>query len=496
MCIHEFHLSNACGHHFPKLPPSATPGIFFNDHRKNIALPQTLTCGPVKLALKFYHDQVIYLPADMGYGAKIEIPRVCPIVHHPRNGVTLRAMEEQQIAEWALNDAMLMGGLGEPQVLQAEINARILDQCSNRSKPGRHKPAALRQHKQILYPPNLYQHCQNLKAYQARDLKHMTPNVRYIEVDFGCGGPFSAECVTGWTGVGLLTHRLHLWGDATTHPRPCNQACLAGWSGAELDTYRRQTWAGHDPKKWTHVDSVQYPPLASEHMSKHHEHEVRIDYSELSHRHADQFKWDGTEYVRINQVRIGSTNSFHQVHVPDVVLVPVPERLDQVLRKIGITSEEPGWSSLDDVPEETDQTFLDDMPEGADLILTSTNDTAQGSDQTSISHLLRHLTEAFTQEQPLSLRSSRHLSGSADGSATEEGPQPQPRNAQGSDGGTSTVKGESPPAQQLKRVETPEEEEERRQRAMKAMREKINRDFPVRDKGGEREGEAVGEKEG
>ena len=420
----------------------------------------------------------------MVYGAKVEIPRMCPIVHQPRDGVTIRAVAEQQRAEWTLKNAMFIGGLGEPQLIQAEINATVLDQCSNRSKPGRHKPAALRRHKQIVYPPNQYAHSQNLKAYQARDQKDMVPNVRYINVDFGCGGPFSAECVTGWTGVGLLTHRLHLWGDATTHPKPCSQACLTGWSGTDLDTYRRQTWAGHDPNNWLNVD---YPWLASQHMSRHHEHEVRIDYSWLSHRHADQFERNGTGFVRIEKVRIGNTNHFHIVHVPEVVLVPVPERLDQVLRTIRHSSEE------------ADRTFSEDVPEEADLILTSTNDTAQESDQNSISHLLRHLTEAFSQEQPLSLRSSNQLSGSADVSAEgevspREGPKPLPRHAEGSDSEISTVKEGSVQEQELKRVETPEEEEERRQKAIKAMREKIDRDFPVRENEGE--GEAVVEKEG
>ena len=223
------------------MEPSPRPGLFFDDNHRGTAVPQNLTCAPVKLALKFYHDQVVYLPADMTYGSKIEIPRSCPIVHPPHHGVTREVAEEQERADRALRDAMFRNGLGQLQERQVEEHAATRDQCSNRSKEDEHCPEELEEHKQQEYPSNMYAHVQSVKAYQARDRRYMKPNVKYIAVDFGCGGPFSAECLTGWDGIKLLTHRLHLWSDITTHLKPCNDQCLRGWSGADLDTYRQQT---------------------------------------------------------------------------------------------------------------------------------------------------------------------------------------------------------------------------------------------------------------
>lgn len=274
MCFHEFYLSTACGHHFPKLPPSAKPNVFFNDYPPTIAAPQSLTCVAVKLALKFYHDQVVYLPADMNCGTKVDIPKSCPIVHGPRYGPTNRTMREHEKADALLNNNMLRNGLDHWQKQQIDINAANLDQCSNRAKPGEHNAAELRRHKEQAYPRNMYAHVQDVKAFQARDKRSMKPNVIYTNVDFGCGGPFSAECLTGWDGVGLLTQRLHLWSDTTTHPKPCNHECLAGWSGADLDTYRQQTWAGDNLKNWANID---YSRFTREYVHDHTEHWAVID---------------------------------------------------------------------------------------------------------------------------------------------------------------------------------------------------------------------------
>lgn len=446
MCLHEFYLSTACGHHFPRLPPSAKPNVFFSDYHSTIAVPQSLTCNPVKLALKFYHDQVVYLPADMNCGAKVEIPKSCPIVHVPRDGPTKRTSREQDKARALLKNNMLGNGLGPWQERQIEINAMVLDQCSNRAKPGQHNAADLRRHRsRFQYPLNMYAHVQNVKAFQARDRRLMVPNVSYTDVDFGCGGPFSAECLTGWDGAGLLTHRLHLWGDAVTHPKPCNHQCLAGWSGADLDTRRQQIWAGDNLRNWGNVDYSGFAPKHVFEQTKITDHWVSIDYSNISHLHADQWHWNGKEFERIHTLPNGDV-----VHVPERVSVPVPESFDQVLR---------GMSRVP-LPEEVDQA--------------------------SIEAILRRLPEAFNEEEPLTSEGLEPRMGIADESAreeemsTEEGSEPLVDVAKGSESDTTAVadaEEKSEEEQEPTPAETPEMAEVRRQRARKEMREKIARDF-------------------
>ena len=421
MCIHEFYLSTACGHHFPKLPPSAKPNTFFNNYHRTIAVPQSLTCAPVKLALKFYHDQVVYLPADMNCGAKVEIPKSCPIVHSPCDGTTKRTIMEDEKARGLLNNNMLRNGLGPWQQWQIQIEAANLDQCSNRAKPGEHSPAALRRHKEQRYPLNMFAHVRDVKTFQERDKRHMMPNVRYINVHFGCGGPFSAECLTGWDGAGLLTHRLHLWSDSITHPEPCSQKCLAGWSGADLDMYRQQTWPGRTPQD---VNPDIYAKTARECTIKHTQHWVNIDYSNVSHLHADQFDWNGTRFVR----KYNLPNK-PEVHVPDTVWVPAPGRLYQVLCEMSHVRV-PGSPS----PEEVDRASIEDI--------------------------LGRLPEAFEEQVPL----SREVS------------QPSVEIAEGSES-TSTLVEEPAVEPEPIPTETPEAAEARRQRAREVMREKLRRDF-------------------
>lgn len=432
MCFHEFYFSTTCGHHFPKLPPSVKPNVFFKDYPPTIAVPQSLTCLPVKLALKFYHDQVVYLPADMNCGAKVDIPKSCPIVHRPRDGPTKRTIREHDKAEVMLSNNMLENGLGDGQKWQVEINAANLDQCSNRAKPGEHNATELRRHKEQAYPRNMYAHVQNVKAFQSRDKRFMKPNVIYTNVNFGCGGPFSAECLTGWDGVGLLTQRLHLWSDTTTHPKACNHECLAGWSGADLDTYRQQTWAGDNLKNWMNRD---YTKFTRDYVPAHTEHWAVIDYSNVSHLHADQFDWNGRQYVRKYELPNGQV-----VHVPEMVSVPVPERLDQVLR------------AMERVP-----------PPEPPLL--------ESADFASIEDILGRLPEAFDEEVPL----------------TEAGSEPLALVAEGSESDTTAVdepeeESEEEPEPEPTTVETPEMAEVRRQRARREMREKIARDFS-KDKG-------------
>ncbi|CAF9938974.1 MAG: hypothetical protein ALECFALPRED_007940 [Alectoria fallacina] len=425
MCRYEFYLSTACGHHFPKLPPPARPDLFFNNYHPTIAVPESLTCAAVKLALKFYHDQVVYLPADMNCGAKVDIPKSCPIVHRPRDGPTKRTIKEQEKAIRMLTETMLENGLGPWQEWQVEINAAVLDQCSNRAKPGEHSRTALRRHQELQYPRNMYAHVQNVKAFQARDKRFMMPNVTYTNVDFGCGGPFSAECLTGWDRVGLVTQRLHLWGDAITHPKPCNHECLTGWSGADLDTYRQQIWVGDNPKNWGHFD---YAEFARDYTFKNTLPSKRwglIDYSFVSHLHADQFGWNGKGVARKHHLPNGQV-----VHVPEMVSIPVPESLDQVLREMARLAR-----------------LGSPLPKEAD--------------QASIEDILDRLPEAFNEQDPLTGDCSEPLMGAVEGS--ESG---------------TTVVGE--PEEEEKPIpveETPEMAEARRQRARKDMREKIARDF-------------------
>ena len=324
MCVHEFYHSVVCGHDFPKLPQPARLA-FFSDPYPTIYVPQSLTCIPVKLALKFYHDQVVYQPSDMTCGTKVVMPRSCPIVHDLPEGTSSEVLDKAYQGQWKADqelwDAMIQNGLGPHQQWQVERYAEVADRCSNRFKPGEYDATLLGQLKSQDYPPNMYKHVQDVRAYQERDRSYMIPNVRYIEVDFGCGGPFSPECVNGWNGIRLLTHRLHLWGDGTTHPRPCNHECLAGWSGVDLDTYRRETWPRDSAIRWRNTPD--YPKSAKKILAKKSRDAkqwwIALDFSNISHRHVGQRKWLLTE------------QELRSATVPQDVWVPVPNRLLQFL---------------------------------------------------------------------------------------------------------------------------------------------------------------------
>ena len=416
MCIHEFYLSTACGHHFPKVPPSAKPNSFFNNFHQTIAVPQSLTCAPVKLALKFYHDQVVYLPADMNCGAKVELPKRCPIVHSSHNSPTKRTIREDEKARDQLNQTMLRNGLGPWQQWQIEIEAARLDQCSKREKEQNN--AAPRRHKEQRYPLNMFAHVQNVKAFQDRDKRHMVPNVNYFNVDFGCGGPFSADCLTGWDVEALLMHRLHLWGDNTTHPKPCDNQCLRGWSGVHVDTYRQQTWPHRNPKTGEVVD---YSKYARRYNFSHHEDWVKFNYSNISHLHADQWDRDGTEFVRKYNVPNGP-----EVEIPEEVWVPVSKRLYQAVYELSRVLV-PGSSEVD---------------------------------RASIEDILGHLPEAFDEQEPLSREISQQSVYIPGGSES-----------------ASTLVDE--PVVEFEPIveETPEMAEARRRKAREVMREKLRRDF-------------------
>ena len=376
MCFHEFYRSKACGHHFPKVqhPVKTTHPAFFDDPYPSICVPQSLTCIPVKLALKFYHDQVVYLPADMNCGSKVEIPRTCPIVHsHPR-GTSVEVMNVATMGQWAadidLRYKMFRNGLEPPQERQILHDASIVDQCSNRAKPGDHIPSELRRHKRRAYPLNMFAHVQELRVHQQRDRSLMTPNVIYIDVDFGCGGPFSEQCLRGWDSIQLLTHRLHLWGDGTTHPRPCNNECLAGWSGRDLDAHRRQTWSsGAVPVGWK--DTNDYATSAHDFLSKRTLHAgqpwIALDYSNISHRHADQWRWDGSKLVSIDQIL--SEDELKLVKVPEHVSLPVPNRLYQILSNMppkASSSNQPNLVSSNNKPKDESKPPPPETPEMAE----------------------------------------------------------------------------------------------------------------------------------
>ena len=420
MCIHEFYLSTACGHHFPKVPPSAKPNAFFNNFSLTIAVPQSLTCAPVKLALKFYHDQVVYLPADMNCGAKVELPKRCPIVHSSPNSPTKRTIRENQKARDQLNQTMLRNGLGPWQQWQIEIDAAKLDQCSKRETEPNN--AALQRHKVQRYPPNMFAHVQNVKAFQDRDKRHMVPNVKYFDVEFGCGGPFSAKCLTGWDVKALLMHRLHHWSDKTIHPKPCDNECLRGWSGADLDTYRQQTW----PRR-NNGEVVDYSKSALRYDFSHHEGWVNINYNNISHLHADQWYWDGKEFVRRCNPEEGKEGP--EVEVPEEVCVPVSKRLYQALYELSLVPV-PGSPFLEEV------------------------------DWASIEDILGRLPEAFDEQEPL----SREVS------------QPSVYIPGGSESASTLV--DEPAAEPEPIVEeTPEMADARRRKAREVMREKLKRDF-------------------
>lgn len=353
------------------------------------------------------------------------MPKSCPIVHTPPVRPTKRTIREHQKACTQLNNAMLSNGLGPQQTSRIEIDAGVLDQCSNRSKEGQHNAAALRRHKEQQYPLNMYAHVQSVKAYQARDREHMLPNVLYTNVNFGCGGPFSAECLTGWDGAGLLTHRLHFWSDGYTHPKACDSECLKGWSGADLDAYRWMNWEGpypdaaDKPRDWARIN---YPQFAREYVLKHIRetgHWYAVDYSSISHRHGEQFHWNGHRYVRKND---------RGLRVPETVVVPVPELLDQVLRGMRRETEEVDRASIEDI--------------------------------------LGRLPEAFEEEEP----------------SSGEGLEPPADSAEESEGASTLVDEPVRGGTESTPTETPEMAEARRQRARKEMREKIARDFSSKGK--------------
>ena len=287
--------------------------------------------------------------------AKVEIPRSCPIIHPPPDPMTEEAMEESDRADQNLSHAMSLNGLGVDQQRQVNIEAAIPDQCSNRAKPG-HSAAKLRLHKRWAYPPNMYAHVQNVKTYQERDRRYMKPNVKYIRVHFGCGGPFSPECLIGWNDTKLLGHRLHLWADPTTHPKPCNHGCLQGWSGADLNTYRRQTWAGRDATALLRLDPIGYANFARQHVSQqymsqrmaeqHPERFATLDFSDFSDQHTDQWILSNNQLpVRTWEVWDPKAEKVKLVHVPEHVTIPLPKRLEWVLsgsESRGIEAE-PTW---------------------------------------------------------------------------------------------------------------------------------------------------------
>lgn len=422
MCIHEFYLSTACRHHFPKLPPSAEPNKFFKNDDQTIAVPQDLKCTPVKLALKFYHDQVVYLPADMHCGEKVELPRKCPVVHSLDNGPTEETIRGDQEAKDLLNNEMMRNGLGPWQQRQIVIEAAKLDQCSKRTPSGEHNVKALRRHLEQPYPPNMFAHVQNVRKFQERDRMHMMPNVQYFNVDFGCGGPFSPKCLTGWSGRGLLTHRLHHWSDHHIHPYRCDQQCLTGWSGNHLDTYRQKTWLGR--KAWDRGNVTRKP--APRHALSHHAYWVKIDYSNIMDLHTEQWDWDSTrkEFVRKENPPYAA-----EVVVPEQVSVPVSQRLHRALSELCCMS-----VPQSPLPEEVERASIEDI--------------------------LGRLPEAFEEQDPLS-RQISHTSGCLAGGYES----------------TSTLVDEPAVEPAPVEEETPEMAEARRRKAREVMREKLKRDF-------------------
>ena len=353
----------------------------------------------------------------MNCGAKVEIPRSCPVIHGDTTRATRKAVDGQKQADRKLKNAMLRNGLGRPQELQIEMDALVLDQCSNRAKPGEHNAVDLRQHKQMEYPLNMYGHVQSVKAYQSRPKSLMKPNVRYFEVDFGCGGPFSEQCVTGWSEEGLLTHRLHLWNDIDTHPKPCNDQCLVGWSSADLETYRKQTWPNDDPQYWKIID---YAKFAPEHVFKRTDQWAVLNYDKVKYLHPEQWVWDGKSFARTKALKNGQI-----VHVPERVWVPVPNGLRPFLPRL-----EP--------VEEFDQSTIDDM--------------------------FRRLPGACSEMEPLTGESSQLLVNPADdflkSESTQEGSEPLPPIAAGSDSDITAVEEPEEPVEEHEPVEEPEPVEE------------------------------------
>lgn len=332
----------------------------------------------------------------MNCGTKVEIPRSCPIIHGDATRATRKAVDGQNTADRKLENAMFRNGLGRVQELQIEMDALVLDQCSNRAKPAHHNAADLQQHKHLEYPLNMYAHVQSVKVYQTRPKSLMMPNVRYFEVHFGCGGPFSQECLVGWSEEGLLTHRLHLWSDTDTHPKPCNDQCLAGWSSADLETYRKQTWPKDDPRFWKIID---YAKFAPDHVLKHTDQWAVLNYDRVKYLHLEQWVWDGKSFARIKALKNGQI-----VHVPEQVWVPVPSGLRPFLPRL-----EP--------VEEFDQSTIDDM--------------------------FRRLPGACSEMEALTGESSQLLAGPADDSlkaeSTEEVSEPLPHIAAASDSDITAV---------------------------------------------------------
>lgn len=355
----------------------------------------------------------------MNCEAKVELPKRCPIVHSSDDEPTEGTKREDKMAKSRLDQTMLSNGLGPWQQWQIEIEAGRLDQCSKRGTEQNN--AAARRHRKQQYPVNMFAHARNVKDFQNRDKTHMMPNVEYFDVDFGCGGPFSAECLTGWGIEALLMHRMHHWSDTTIHPKPCDNECLRGWIGPDLDTYRRQTWPHRNPNNG---QIINYPKSTLRYNFSQHQGWVKIKYSNVSHLHAEQWDRGNTEFVRKYNHPMGP-----EVEVPEEVHVPLSRSFYQAC------------CNMSRVPV-AGCPFLDEV------------------DRASIEDILGRLPEAFEEQEPLSREISQlsvYISG---GSET-----------------ASTLVDEPARVPECTVEETPEMAEARRRTARELLRERLRRDF-------------------
>ena len=328
MCVHEYYHSKACGHKFPRLPPSvrSKAPYTFNDYHRTINVPSSRACVPVKLALKFYHDQLVYLNTELvKREPPLAMPKLCPTIHTPRDSVKKRSHREREhhrhLAE--LSHQMRLNLLTFEQEQEVERHSMVLDQCSNRLKQWFLYDDFLEDHMKLPFPQNMYLHIQSVKKFQSRKKDYMLQNVTYFRVDFGCGGPFSPQCLVGWNGLELLTNRLHVWADAETHPHPCSMECLPGWAGPQIDRYRKTTWADN----WEDAGS---PEPDHTDLFEFNEDGVLLDYTNIKHRHLNQYeKWGQNHLNNVWYEQKYWPPTFE--YIRHKVWVRVPRRLRQTL---------------------------------------------------------------------------------------------------------------------------------------------------------------------
>ncbi len=162
-------------------------------------------CTPVKVALDYWHSQLLYKPVETPTGNTIACPQACrPVRPFPRDIQGNRAA-------WEADDETLAANMAFHGVHIAEQHRVLSDEAtvgrdSMRMLPPNERPSEE-------YPQHFYNFIRDLAVYQSRPDKE--PNVQFFNTLKGCGRPGSRmtpnPCLVGWTGKELLMLRMKDW---------------------------------------------------------------------------------------------------------------------------------------------------------------------------------------------------------------------------------------------------------------------------------------------